>query len=66
MSAPYSSIHGDKGGIFSKAAGWKPLFLLKTNIKQILEYPNKEYVIFAQINQNIRDLTRGKKNLHWT
>ena len=50
---------------FSEAPGWKPLFLLKTKIKQNPGYSNKEYnAIFNHIYQNIRAYSGSKQNLH--
>ena len=61
-SRPNSFMEGDEGGMFSKSPDWKPLFLLKTKIKQNPGCPNKEYnAIFKHIHENSRTCYRSKK-----
>ena len=55
-------MEGDEEGIFSKALEWKPLLLLKIEIKQNLDYPNKHCVISLQIQEK----TDQKKLRIWT
>ena len=63
MSRPYSFMQGHKGGIFSKATDWKPLFLIKIKTKQNLACLNKERnVIFEHIRQNVRVFPRTKSS----
>ena len=62
ISGPNSSMEGYEGGIFSKAPGWKPLFLLRIKLKENAGFPNKEYnAIFKHIHQNIRAYLRCKE-----
>ena len=51
---PNPVMKGDKGGIFSKAADWKTLFVLKMKI-QAAKRKNKN-VVFKHFHQNIRPI----------
>ena len=55
-------MEGVEGGMFSKAPDWKPLSLLKVEIKQNPGCPYKKYnAIFKHIHENIRTYHGSKK-----
>ena len=55
-------MEGDEVGIFSKAAEWKSLFLLKIEIKHNQRFPNNNFnAIFERVHPIIKAYPRNKK-----